>query len=201
MHVIGLTGGIASGKSLVSGELRKLGAEVIDADQIAREVVQPGKPAWMQIVREFGDSFLDSSGHIDRKALGRLVFSDPRELEKLNRITHPPILAEIARLLQCRIPASGGVVVIDAPLLFETGLDKLVDEIWVVDADFPTQLRRLMERDRLSEHEARRRIALQMPLPEKVRSADRILKNTGTPEMTVRQVREAWTAVQADYPG
>lgn len=201
MHVIGLTGGIASGKSLVSRELQRLGAPVIDADQIAREVVQPGKPAWEMIVREFGRSFLDSSGCLDRKALARLVFSNPRELEKLNRITHPRILAEIARQVQQYRSAHTEVVVLDAPLLFETGLDRAVDEIWVVNIDAPTQVRRLMERDGLTEQEARRRIELQMPLPEKVRRANRVFDNMGTPEMTACQVREAWSRVRAEYPG
>jgi dephospho-CoA kinase len=203
VRVIGLTGGIASGKSLVSGQLRRLGATVIDADSIARAVVAPGGPAREAIIREFGGSVVSSEGSLDRKALGDLVFHDPLKLQKLNRITHPLILAEIDRLVQqyrtSGSPSgdspSGDVVVLEAPLLFETGLEKSTDEVWVVHVDPETQIRRLMERDRLTEQEARSRILLQIPLEEKVRRAGRVIDNRGRPEETERQVREAWRSV------
>jgi dephospho-CoA kinase len=191
MRLIGLTGGIASGKSLVSRQLQGLGAMVIDADRIARDVVQPGRPGWEMIVREFGRSFIDSDGGLDRKALGRLVFNDPRELERLNRITHPLILAEIEKLLQIYRSGYEGVVVLDAPLLFETGLDRFVDEVWVVMVDQQTQVKRLMERDLLTEQEAEHRIRLQIPLEEKASRADRVIDNSGLPEETERQVQLA----------
>jgi dephospho-CoA kinase len=194
MRLIGLTGGIASGKSLVSLQLQGLGAVVIDADQIAREVVQPGRPGWDLIVREFGWSFIDSNGGVDRKALGQLVFNNPRELEKLNRITHPLILAEVEKLLQIYSSGHEGVVVLDAPLLFETGLDQFVDEVWVVMVDHQTQVKRLMARDRLTEQDAEQRIRLQIPLEEKVFRADRVIDNCGLPEDTERLVKEAWTS-------
>ncbi len=192
MRLIGLTGGIASGKSLVSRQLQGLGAVVIDADRIARDVVQPGRPGWEMIVREFGRSFIDSDGGLDRKALGRLVFNDPRELERLNRITHPLILAEIEKLLQIYRSGHEKVVVLDAPLLFETGLDKFVDEVWVVMVDHQTQVKRLMERDRLMEQDAEHRIRLQIPLEEKASRADRVIDNRGLPVETERQVISAW---------
>ncbi len=201
MRVIGLTGGIASGKSLASQQLRKLGATVIDADQIARDVVQPGRPAWDMISREFGRLFIDSAGRLDRQALGRLVFNNPQELQKLNRITHPLILVEIANLLKEYRALNKEIVVLDAPLLFELGLNKTVDEVWVIDVDHATQLKRLIQRDRLTEKDARRRIELQIPLAEKARQADRVIDNRGTPEETEQQIREAWLQVSAKNPG
>jgi dephospho-CoA kinase len=143
------------------------------------------------IVGEFGRSFIDSDGGLDRKALGRLVFNDPRELERLNRITHPLILAEIEKLLQIYRSGHEKVVVLDAPLLFETGLDKFVDEVWVVMVDHQTQVKRLMERDRLMEQDAKHRIRLQIPLEEKASRADRVIDNRGLPEETERQVQLA----------
>ncbi len=192
MRLIGLTGGIASGKSLVSRQLQGLGAAVIDADRIARDVVQPGTPGWEMIVKEFGRSVIGSDGELDRKALGLLVFNNPTALERLNRITHPLILAEIEKLLQKYRSEHERTVVLDAPLLFETGLDRFVDETWVVTVDYQTQVKRLMARDRLTEQDARQRIAVQMPLEEKVRRADRVIDNRGTREETERQVKEAW---------
>jgi dephospho-CoA kinase len=196
MRLIGLTGGIASGKSLVSLQLQGLGAVVIDADRIARDVVRPGRPGWELIVREFGQSFIDSDGCLARKALGRLVFNDPRELERLNRIIHPLILAEIGKLLQIYRSKHEEVVVLEAPLLFETGLDRHVDEVWVVMVDSQTQVKRLMERDRLTEQEAGQRIRSQIPLEEKVARADRVIDNRGLPEETERQVTEAFKSAQ-----
>lgn len=198
VRVIGLTGGIASGKSLVAQQLQKLGAVVIDADRIAHDLTAPGGPALEQIIGEFGRGCLDSTGNLDRKALGRMVFNNPGELDKLDRITHPLILAEIVRLLQSYRSSDCGMVVLDAPLLFETGLDKFVDEVWVVLVDFPTQLQRLMERDQLTEQEARRRISLQLPLEEKARRADRVIDNQGAPAETERQVKLAWQHLKLD---
>lgn len=196
MRVIGLTGGIASGKSLVSRLLRELGALVIDADQIAREVVEPGKPAYHSILREFGNQVLNPDGSLNRQALGRLVFSDPRKLERLNQITHPLIIAEIQKLLKSyRLLFPEKAVVLDAPLLYEAGLESIVDEVWVVYVDYPTQLQRLMERDGLTREEARRRIEAQLPLEEKVKRADRVIDNRGTPEETALQVRKLWNEI------
>ncbi|NPV28422.1 MAG: dephospho-CoA kinase [Firmicutes bacterium] len=196
MRVIGLTGGIASGKSLVSRLLRELGALVIDADQIAREVVEPGKPAYHSILREFGNQVLNPDGSLNRQALGRLVFSDPRKLERLNQITHPLIIAEIQKLLKSyRLLFPEKAVVLDAPLLYEAGLESIVDEVWVVYVDYPTQLQRLMERDGLTREEARRRIEAQLPLEEKVKRADRVIDNRGTPEETALQVRKFWNEI------
>jgi dephospho-CoA kinase len=202
MLVVGLTGGIASGKSFVSKKLRELGAVVIDADQVAREVVKPGMPAWASIIREFGRSVLNPDGSLDRKKLGKIVFADQEKLKKLNEITHPYIIREIKRLLaNCCRTGEHGIVVLDVPLLFEVGLDELVDEVWVVYVDPATQIRRLMERDGLSEQEAMQRISSQMPLEEKARRAHRVIDNRGTPEETVRQITEIWKEVAAVSKG
>jgi dephospho-CoA kinase len=144
------------------------------------------------IVKEFGRTVIGSDGELDRKALGLLVFNNPTALERLNRITHPLILAEIEKLLQKYRSEHERTVVLDAPLLFETGLGRFVDETWVVTVDCQTQVKRLMARDRLTEQDARQRIAVQMPLEEKVRRADRVIDNRGTREETERQVKEAW---------
>ncbi len=197
MVVIGLTGGIASGKSLVSSFLRELGAVVIDADLIAREVVAPGQPALAMIVEAFGPGILRPDGSLDRKALGALVFADPDLRKKLEEITHPFIIArikeELARLAES---CPDGVVVLDAPLLFEAGLEGLVDEVWVVYVDAATQLARLMSRDGLTRAEAEQRLAAQIPLAEKARRADRVIDNSGTPEATRAQVNRLWRELQ-----
>jgi dephospho-CoA kinase len=195
MRLIGLTGSIASGKSLVSRQLLGLGAMVIDADQVARDMVQPGSPGWEMINREFGESFIGSDGGLDRKTMGLLVFNNPQELERLNRITHPLILAEIEKQLQKYRSEHEGIVVLDAPLLFETGLDRSVDEVWVVMVDQQTQVKRLVARDHLTEQDALHRILIQMPLEEKVQRADRVIDNRGTPEETRLQIKEAWREV------
>ncbi len=198
MRVIGLTGGIASGKSTVSYVLKSLGAVIIDADQVARKVVEPGQPAWQDIVKEFGHEILNEDMSINREALGRLVFKDQKLLEKLNRITHPRVIEyfeqELARLAKER-PDS--VVVLDVPLLFESGMDRLADEIWVVWADEPVQLERLMEREGFTSEEAWQRIRAQMPLTEKARRADKIIDNSGTLEETVEQITKFFHEITA----
>ncbi|MGB9792847.1 MAG: dephospho-CoA kinase [Thermacetogeniaceae bacterium] len=190
------TGGIASGKSLVSRFLKELGAIVIDADQIARDVVKVGSPAWRRIVQEFGEGICNPDGSLDRKKLGRIVFSDLNKLDKLNQITHPYIISEINRLLDdYREKFPEGVVVLDVPLLFEAGLERMVDEIWVVYVDHQTQLERLMNRDGFSAEEAMRRINSQIPLEEKVKLADHVIDNRGDPQETFIQVKRLWDSL------
>ncbi len=199
MRVIGLTGGIASGKSLVSRFLRELGAIIIDADQVARDIVRPGSPAWRQIVQEFGETVCKPDGSLDRRVLGRIVFHDTDKLDKLNRITHPYIISEIKRLLDgYRKNPPGAVVVLDAPLLLEVGLEKVVDEVWVVYVDYQTQLERLMKRDGFNSEEAARRISSQIPLEEKVKLADHVIDNRGGPEETFLQVRRLWNSLKCN---
>ncbi|GAW92400.1 dephospho-CoA kinase [Calderihabitans maritimus] len=197
MFKIGLTGGIGSGKSTVAGILRELGAYVVDADQVAREVVQPGRPAWQEIVEHFGEEILQKDGQIDRKALGRLVFENPEARKKLNQITHPRVverLLEIEREYRRKDPR--GILVLEIPLLIEARLTHLVDEVWVAAADEETQVERVMKRDKLSREEALRRIRAQMPLGEKIKYADRIIDTSGTLADTRRRVERLWQHLQ-----
>jgi dephospho-CoA kinase len=195
-YVIGLTGGIATGKSLVSAMIMELGGQIINADLIARQVVEPGMPAWKQIVDHFGEGILNSNQTIKRKELGRIVFADADKLDQLNKITHPFIIAEIERQLSCcRDSLDKEIVVIDAPILLELGLERLVDEVWVVTVDPAAQLERLMKRDNLSAEEAKLRIQAQMPLEEKVKRADRVIDNRHAPDETKKQVKEIWREI------
>jgi dephospho-CoA kinase len=164
MRIIGLTGGIASGKSSVAKIMEKLGAVVIDADRLAREVVEPGEPAYESIVAEFGEGVLNPDKTINRQALGRIIFSDPDLRRLLERITHPAIALLAERKLAALREEGVGVVVYMAPLLIEAGVSSRVDEIWVVYADRKTQIARLMERDGMSREEALKRLAAQMPM-------------------------------------
>ncbi|MDF9408575.1 dephospho-CoA kinase [Pelotomaculum isophthalicicum JI] len=191
MLVIGLTGNIGSGKSTVSRYLESLGSVVIDADQVAREIVQPGTPALAEIVKVFGPGVLNSDGTLDRKKTSSIVFTDPDALAKLNAITHPRIVEAIEseKIKFNNLPDSRDrLLVIDAPLLIEVGLHKSVDEIWVVKVDAQKQVERLIERDGLSDEEARKRVAAQMPQVEKLKYARRVIDNNGSPEETKRQI-------------
>lgn len=193
MLVIGLTGGIASGKSLVAGFLRELGAAVIDADELSRQLVEPGLPAWQEIKRHFGAAILDERGYLDRKKLAGMIFQDQLAREKLNGIIHPRVIAATKTMIAAykkekAVPA----VVVDAPLLIEAGMASLADEVWVVVLPKEKQLERLMKRDKLSREEAEKRINSQMPISEKLRYADRVIDNSGTVEKTLEQVSLAW---------
>ena len=192
MRVIGLTGGIASGKSTVAGILEKLGAVIIDADLLAREVVAPGEPACQAIVDAFGDGLLNPDRTINREALSRLVFADAEARKRLESITHPAIGRRAEKkLAECR-QRQTPVVFYIAPLLIEAGVTSRVDELWVVYVDGKTQLKRLMERDRSSREEALRKIASQMPMTEKKKFGNVVIDNCGTLAETERQVREIW---------
>ena len=193
MITIGLTGNISSGKSTVSRYLAGIGARIIDADQISRDIVLPGSPALTEIINYFGHDVLDHSGELDRKHLGELVFANQEALEVLNGITHPRILEAIMnekKDFAVQVNNGNAIIVIDAPLLIETGLHEYVDEIWVVTIEPGIQMQRLMLRDKISEEEARKRIASQMPQDEKVKFAHVIIDNSGSPEDTINQVRQ-----------
>ncbi|BBA69056.1 dephospho-CoA kinase [Geobacter sulfurreducens] len=193
MNIIGLTGGIASGKSTVSRILERLGAVVIDADQLAREAVMPGTSAHRSIVAAFGEGILLPDGAIDRKALGSIIFADPSARKRLESITHPAIreLAErhLAELRRSGVP----VAVYMAALLIEAGATDRVDEVWVVYVDRETQVRRVMARDGLSRSEAEQRLAAQMPMEEKAARGQVVIDNNGTPEELERRIEEIWS--------
>ncbi len=192
MRVIGLTGGIASGKTLVARILESLGAVIVDADQLAREVVAPDEPAYHAIVEEFGEGIINSDRTLDRKALGKIIFADPSARHRLERITHPAIARRAEQKLAFLRKSGATVVVYVAPLLIEAGVVSRVDEVWVVYLDEETQVARLMRRDGIDRTEALLRIAAQMPMAEKCTFGKVVIDNRGTPEETERLVREAW---------
>jgi dephospho-CoA kinase len=198
--LVGLTGGIASGKSTVSRQLAELGCHVIDADVLAREVVAPGEPALQAIVEAFGPEALQPDGSLDRTRLGALIFADPGKRRRLEAITHPAIRQRRAAALE-ELAARGfdGIVVQDAALLIEVGAHADVDRVIVVDAEPAAQRDRLMRRDGLDAAEAERRIASQMPLAEKVKLAHYVIDNSDGPEETAAQVRAVHAALLAEH--
>jgi len=197
--LVGLTGGIATGKSTVSEILRQLGCEIIDADRLARDVVEPEQPAWKQIVAEFGGGVVTAEGALDRKKLGAIVFADPERRKRLEAITHPAIRARFqARLDELAAQGFAGIVVFDAPVMIESGNYKNMDRLVVVVTDDATQAARLQERDGTDEAEGRRKIASQMPLAEKAKLADYVIDNSGAPEATAAEVRRVFAALMAD---
>ncbi|MFY0542947.1 dephospho-CoA kinase [Brevibacillus sp. H7] len=196
--ILGLTGGIATGKSTVSAMLRERGIPVIDADLIAREVVEPGKPAYEAIVKHFGRDILLPNGEINRKQLGDIVFSDEAERQKLNAIVHPEVrrvMREEAEQLERK---GADIVFMDIPLLFESKLQHMVDKIVVVYAPASMQLTRMMERDELDEEQAHKRLRAQMPIEQKKEQADYVIDNTGTREETERQVEQLLTELKSE---
>jgi len=194
MIIIGLTGNIGSGKSTVARHLKKLGAKVIDADQVARAVVAPGEPALAEIVEQFGPAVLNPDGTLNRSKMGAIVFADPSARAKLNSITLPRIRSAIRREIERHRPDTR-VLVLEAPLLIEAGLRQGVDEIWVVKINEAEQLKRVRERDNLTAEEAVMRLKAQLPQEEKLKYADRIIDNSGTPEETEKQVERHWKAL------
>lgn len=192
MLIIGLTGGIASGKSTVSKKLARLGADIIDADRIAREIVEPGQKAWEQIIAYFGKDILLPNGNIDRKKLGVYVFADVKKRQKLEQITHPEILARIREKINAAQLAGRSMAVLDIPLLIEVGWTDMVHQLWLVYVDRDIQIKRLMRRDKLTEEEAEQRLEAQMSLADKKKYADVIIDNSGPPEVTESQIKEAW---------
>ncbi len=190
MQVVGLTGGIATGKSTVAAVFQRMDCAIIDADRIAREIVRPGSPGLEALCRQFGRGILDEAGGLNRSALGKIVFRNPVLRDRLNELLHPPILARIDAALKAYRQEGRDMVILDAPLLFETGLNARTDAVVVVYAGEEVQLKRLMERDGLTREEAALRIASQMPLQEKVRRADFVIDNGGGLPATEEQAKE-----------
>jgi len=192
-HLIGLTGTIGSGKSFVAGVLGELGAEIIDTDVIAREVVEPGTEGLEAIVDRWGEEVLKEDGTLDREAVAAIVFKDDSERQWLNGLLHPMIGRETAR----RIEASDArVVVLVVPLLFESGMDRMVESTWVVAADERKLVERITGRDGCSEEEALGRIRSQMSQVEKMKRADVVIDNSGSMEQAREQVEEAWQQIE-----
>ncbi|MCA1032012.1 dephospho-CoA kinase [Bacillus timonensis] len=186
--VIGLTGGIASGKSTVSTMLQELGFVIIDADMIARKVVEPGEIAYRQIVEAFGESILLETKEIDRVKLGGIIFHNEDKRKLLNSIVHPAVRKAMIDEKEKYIINGEQLIVLDIPLLFESKLTHLVNKALLIYVNFETQLNRLMKRNDLSEEEARARISSQMPLKDKCKLADEVIDNNGTLEKTRQQL-------------
>ena len=199
MIVIGVTGGLGMGKSTVARLFQKQGAELFDADRIVHRLLEPGTPVWKRVRSEFGPSVLEPDGRISRNRLGGIVFREPRRLKTLNRIVHPAvrrsILAEMSRLKRNR---PDGVAVLDIPLLIESGRAYRTDAVVVVTAPQRTAARRLKSRSGWSPAEMKRRSGFQMPLREKVKHADFVVRNGGSLEDTRRQVIHVWKKITGE---
>ncbi|MDF2892814.1 MAG: dephospho-CoA kinase [Clostridia bacterium] len=196
MIVIGLTGGIASGKSTISDMLRELGAAVIDVDIVGREVVSQGGIAYNRIIESFGSDILMLDGEINRKKLGNIVFSDEEKLKLLNEITHPAIIENVNATIEI-LKKQKKAVVVDAAILIEMGLNKYVDCVWLVLANRETQLKRVMERDKLSSKDAWNRINAQMTNEERLQYADAVIDTTHPIDVVRNRVKELWYSLQS----
>ncbi|MGZ3589294.1 MAG: dephospho-CoA kinase [Thermodesulfobacteriota bacterium] len=193
MLIVGLTGGVASGKTAVSGVLKEEGAYIIDADQIARELVQPHQPAWNELVRTFGEEILQEDGSIDRKKLADRVFADPNQRKLLNQILHPLITEEMdRRTKEIGQKNPQAIVVIDAPLLIEVGYHRQVDKVMVVTSTQAQQFERLKARDGINFEEALRILSSQMPIEEKVKLADFVIRNEGSLAEVRKRTKEVF---------
>lgn len=193
---IGLTGGIACGKSTVSAMLAARGANLIDADRIAREIVLPGSPVLAQVAQRFGQAILLPDGSLDRKRLGAIVFGDEQARKDLEGVLHPPIRALMReRKEQFEAEQPDKLVVLDIPLLYESELEWLVDRVMVVYCPRDVQLERLISRDGIMAEQAEARLAAQLPIEEKRRKADIVIDNSGTIEHTERQVDAFWSSL------
>lgn len=196
MRKVALTGGIATGKSHVRAEFEALGVPAIDADVLAREVVAPGTPGLAAVTERFGRDVLDTSGALDRRKLGAVVFADAAARHDLEQIVHPLVRQAIDRWF-ASLDARHPFAIADIPLLYETGRDRDFSAVIVTACGPETQLRRIIHRDGLSEEEARRRIAAQIPVEEKVRRATYVIRTDGDFEETRRQVRELHRRIAA----
>lgn len=195
MKVVGLTGDAGSGKSTVALMLQEFGAQVLSADAVARAQAVPGSPVFEEIVRVFGAEYLTAEGTLDRRKLAGLVFRDESARARLNEITHPPVIEAVRREVEAARRRGPGVLVVEVPLLFETGCAALFDQVWVVTADRPVKIARLMERG-LSRDLAERMLDSQFPEAEKAAHADRVIDNSGALEATRDQVRKLWASLE-----
>ncbi len=199
MKRIGLTGGIASGKSTVTNMLRARGAAIVDADVIAREVVAPGTPGLHEVAARF-PSVMTADGALDRQALGALVFSDPKARADLNAITHPRIAARVIEQTVRHEAAGEPFCIYDSPLLIENELHRQCDAVVLVFVDRETQLARLMSRNHLSREQAMQRIEAQMPLEKKRQWAKWVIDNSGSIDATQKQVDALWPQLSEEHP-
>lgn len=194
--VVGLTGGVATGKTTVARMFADLGAKVLSADKLVHEMLQQGSDVWQEIVREFGETVLGPNGNIDRKKLGEIVFRDPKKKMRLESITHPPVLECLVQEAKLFRSKGRGVLILEIPLLVETSCLELVDKVLVVTAEQETQIRRLQKRYSISREEAILRIASQLPMSEKLKYADWAISTEGTLRSTKEQVGRVWHDIQ-----
>ena len=192
MLVIGLTGGIGTGKSQVARLLQSLGAAVISADEVGHEAYVPDSESWRDVVDTFGKEILQPSGEIDRQKLGAIVFSDPQQLEKLNAIMHPRMARMVADRIQVLRDQGASTVVVEAALLFEAGWDSLVDEVWTTDSSVESVVERLQARNGMDEKEARRRIDSQMDPAERIERSDLVVDNSSDVSALEQTVMALW---------
>jgi len=197
VKIIGLTGDAGSGKSAVARILAELGATVLDADRVARRLTEPGTPVLAEIARVFGRGILKPDGALDRPRLAARVFTDPEERDILNRIIHPPVQAILEQEIAAARDGGPGVLVVEVPLLLETGLDKLVDEVWLTVADPEVKLERLKARG-LTPEVAAGILAAQMPQELKTEHAHRIIDTNGSLTRTRQQVIKYWTEIKPE---
>jgi len=194
---VGLTGGIASGKSTVSEMLRELGAVVIDSDQLARDVVAPGTPGLAAVIKAFGKDVLAADGSLDRPKLGAIVFADPERRRELEAITHP-LIGEASRALEERARAEGHLIVHDIPLLAEAGMGSLFDIVIVVDVPVELQLQRLLELRGATRDDAEARIAAQASREQRLTVATHVIDNTGSVDDLRKRVEELYAELSGD---
>jgi dephospho-CoA kinase len=191
--LVGLTGGIASGKSLACRIFRELGAHIVDADQLSRDVVRPFSPAWKEVVEAFGEEILSRDSEIDRPRLAEIIFADEERRRRLETILHPRIADETARRVEeLKKKYPDGIIIVDAALMIEVEMHENFEKLVVVFVDEETQARRLMERDLLGKADAYRRINAQMPLTRKIEFADYVIDNNGSPEHTKKEVARVY---------
>lgn len=192
MLKVGLTGGIGSGKSAVSSALSSYGAVVIDADAIAREVVEPGTPGLAEVVAEFGEGVLTADGRLDRPRLGEIVFADENRLASLNAIVHPRVAERSGQLMEEALASDAKVVVYDVPLLVENGLESLYDVVVVVDTPDDVRVERVSRDRGMPREQVRARIEAQADRATRLASADLVVDNSGTREELAERVAELW---------
>jgi dephospho-CoA kinase len=196
-RVIGLTGGIGSGKSTVSKFLSEQGAVIIDADKIGHEIYRPDTDTWRQLAKTFGSGILAADNTVDRKKLGAIVFGNQQELQRLNTIIHPQITAEIRKRIDEYRRQGVKVIVLDAPVLLEANAKNLVDEVWVVVADEDNVIKRAAARTGLTEQQIRDRVRSQLSNAERTKNAQLVINNDGTPEDLRGKIQELWEQIKS----
>ncbi len=203
MKVIGLTGGFKTGKSTVTRMLSELGVEVIiDADKLAHKALKLDSSTYKKIIKEFGEKFLDDEGRINRRKLAKLVFSNKEKLNLLNSIIHPYVIDKVKeKIYKTKQSSPNAIIIVDAPLLYEAGMQNMMDKIIVVSATKNKQIQRARQTTSLSEYEVKRRIENQLPLTEKEKLADVVIENNGTLEDTKSQVKKMWKRINEEDIG